>query len=74
MNAKSGVIEFAAKKAGIKQIIIHSHADLKFKGHFISKLISNLELVVQKQLMAMSANYFWRTYFLSKEWIAGFCA
>lgn len=59
MNAKSGVIAFAAKKAGIKQIIIHSHADLKFRGHFISKLISNLELVVQKQLMAMSANYFW---------------
>ena len=32
MNAKSGVIALAAKKAGIKNIIIHSHADLKFRG------------------------------------------
>ena len=59
MNAKSGVIAFAAKKAGIKNIIIHSHADLKFTGNFISKLVSNVELIVQKQLMASSANHFW---------------
>lgn len=59
MNAKSGVIAFAAKKAKINQIIIHSHADLKFRGSFFSRLISNLELVIQKQLMAISANHFW---------------
>ena len=59
MNAKSGVIALAAKKAGIKNIIIHSHADLKFRGSVFSKLISNLELVFQKQLMAISANQFW---------------
>jgi glycosyltransferase EpsF len=59
MNAKSGVIAFAAKKAGIKHIIIHSHADLKFRGNLLSKIVNNLELIVQKQLMAMSANYFW---------------
>lgn len=59
MNTKSGFIAFAAKKARIKQIIIHSHADLKFRGSFFSRLISNLELVIQKQLMAISANHFW---------------
>jgi len=59
MNAKSGVISLAAKKAGIKNIIVHSHADLKFRGSFISKIIRNLELVIQKKLIAKSANYFW---------------
>ncbi len=59
MNAKSGVIALAAKRAGIKSIIIHSHADLKFRGSVFSKLMSNLELVFQKQLMAISANQFW---------------
>ena len=59
MNAKSGVIAFAAKKAGIKHIIIHSHADLKFRGNLLSKIANNLELIIQKQLMAMSANCFW---------------
>jgi glycosyltransferase EpsF len=59
MNAKSGLIALAAKKAGIKNIIIHSHADLKFRGNFISKLLSNIELIIQKQLMASSANHFW---------------
>jgi glycosyltransferase EpsF len=59
MNAKSGLIALAAKKAGIKNIIIHSHADLKFRGNFISKLVRNIELIIQKQLMASSANHFW---------------
>jgi glycosyltransferase EpsF len=59
MNAKSGVIAWAAKKAGIKNIIVHSHADLKFRGSFISKLVSNIELIIQKKMMAISANYFW---------------
>ena len=59
MNAKSGVIALAAKKTGIKHIIIHSHANLKFRGNFLSKLINNLELTIQKQLMAIAANHFW---------------
>ena len=50
MNAKSGVIAFAAKKAGIKQIIIHSHADLKFRGSLLSRLVGTLELIIQKHL------------------------
>lgn len=59
MNAKSGIIALAAKRAGIRHIIIHSHADLKFRGSFISKLVSNIELIIQKKLMASSANRFW---------------
>lgn len=59
LNAKSGVISLAAKKAGIKNIIIHSHADLKFRGSLISRIFRNLELVIQKKMIAKSANYFW---------------
>ena len=62
MNTKSGVIAWAAKKSGIKHIIIHSHADLKFRGSLISKVVGTLELLFQKQLMSMSANYFWGCY------------
>jgi glycosyltransferase EpsF len=59
MNAKSGVIAWAAKKSGINHIIIHSHADLKFRGSLLSRVVGKLELLFQKQLMAMSANSFW---------------
>jgi glycosyltransferase EpsF len=59
MNAKSGVIALAAKKSGIKNIIIHSHADLKFRGSLLSRVVGKLELLFQKQLMATSANSFW---------------
>ena len=59
MNAKSGVIALAAKRAGINNIIIHSHADLKFRGSLFSRFVSNFELLIQKQFMAISANHFW---------------
>lgn len=59
MNAKSGIIALAAKKAGIKNVIVHSHADLKFRGGFVSRLASTLELQFQKILISKYANYFW---------------
>jgi glycosyltransferase EpsF len=59
MNSKSGIIALAAKKAGVKTVIVHSHADLKFRGSTLSNIISNLELNFQKKLMAKYADYFW---------------
>ena len=59
MNAKSGIIALAAKNAGIKNIIVHSHADLKFRGSFGSRMASKLEFVFQKHLISMFANHFW---------------
>ena len=59
MNAKSGIIAFAAKKAGIKKVIVHSHANLKFRGSIISRIISNIEFVFQKILIAKYADYYW---------------
>ena len=59
MNAKSGVIAWAAKKAGIKTVIFHSHADLKFRGNLVSRVLSQLELQFQKRLIAKYADYYW---------------
>jgi glycosyltransferase EpsF len=59
MNSKSGIIALAAKKAGVKTVIVHSHADLKFRGSTLSNIVNNLELNFQKKLMAKYADYFW---------------
>jgi glycosyltransferase EpsF len=59
MNSKCGVIAKAAKLAGIKHVIAHSHADLKFRGSLKSRIASNLELQFQKRLIAKYADNFW---------------
>ena len=59
MNAKSGVIAMAAKKAGVKTVIVHSHADLKFRGHIVSRLAGTIELFFQKRLMSKYGDCFW---------------
>ena len=59
MNSKSGIIALAAKKAGVKNIIVHAHADLKFRGGIISRIASTFEMKFQKLLIAKNANHFW---------------
>ena len=59
MNAKSGIIAWAAYKAGIQKIIVHSHADLKIRGHWAKVFLSKLELRFQKWLIAKYATHFW---------------
>ncbi len=59
LNAKCGIIALAAKKAGAKKIIAHSHADLKFRGSFISVFASKIELFFQKILISKYATDFW---------------
>lgn len=59
LNAKCGIIALAAKKAGAKKIIAHSHADLKFRSSFIRNLVSRLELKFQKFLINKYATDFW---------------
>ena len=53
------IIALAAKMAGVKNIIVHSHADLKFRGNFFTRIASTLEFKFQKLLIARNANYFW---------------
>lgn len=59
MNSKSGVIAWAAKKAGIKNVITHSHAEIKFRGRWISRLISSMEMRFQKFLINKYSDRFW---------------
>lgn len=59
MNAKSGMIALAAKKAGVKKVIVHSHADLKFRGSILSRMASQTELHMQKFLINRYADCFW---------------
>lgn len=59
MNAKCGVIAKAAKQAGVKHVIAHSHADLKFRGSIKSRISSNVELHYQKRLISKYADNFW---------------
>ncbi|MCP4265132.1 MAG: glycosyltransferase family 1 protein [Candidatus Brocadiaceae bacterium] len=59
MNAKCGIIALAARLSGIKKIIAHSHAALKFKGPLFQILPSIVELKLQKILIALFATDFW---------------
>lgn len=59
MNAKCGMIALAARMCGIKKIITHAHAALKFKGPFLKRFPSIVELKLQKVFIALFATDFW---------------
>jgi glycosyltransferase EpsF len=59
MNAKSGIIAWAARMAGVEKVIVHSHADLKIRGHWAKVFLNKLELRFQKWLIAKYATHFW---------------
>jgi len=59
LNAKSGIIAMAAKMTGVKKIIVHSHADLKFRGSLLHNIFSKVELFVQQILIKKYATDYW---------------
>lgn len=59
LNAKSGIIALAAKLAGVPKIIVHSHANLKFRGSKLRVLLETMELHVQKILIHYFATDYW---------------
>lgn len=59
LNARCGVIAKSAHMAGIKKIISHSHAKLKFKGNPIKSLLSYAELYWQKTMINKYSTDFW---------------
>jgi glycosyltransferase EpsF len=59
MNSKSGIIALAAKMAGVKHVITHAHADIKFRGSFIYRMVSNLEMKFQNFLINKYSNQYW---------------
>ncbi|AMC10858.1 hypothetical protein Lupro_06200 [Lutibacter profundi] len=59
LNAKSGIIALAAKLAGASKIIVHSHANLKFRGSKLRVLFETMELFFQKILIHFFATNYW---------------
>ena len=59
LNAKCGIIALAAHKAGIKKIIAHCHADIRFRGSRLSNAFNEFELWCQKWLISRYASEFW---------------
>lgn len=59
LNAKCGVISKCAHKAGIKKIISHSHAKLKFKGNPIKSILCYVELFWQKTMINKYSTDYW---------------
>ena len=58
LNAKSGVVAMAAKKAGIKKVIVHSHAALRIRGSIMYIILARMELIFQKILISRYSDYF----------------
>lgn len=59
MNAVGGIICKVAKKCGIKNRIVHCHADIKYKGSRLSVIKSELILWLMKKYVNKYANHFW---------------
>lgn len=59
LNAKSGIIALAAKLAGAQRIIVHSHADIKFRGSLLRVLLSKIEMQFQKILIFIFSTDYW---------------
>lgn len=59
LNAKSGFISLAARIALVKHVVVHSHADIKFKGNILQRFTHEVELFLQKILISLFATDFW---------------
>lgn len=59
LNAKCGVISKCAYRAGIKKIISHSHAKLKFKGNPLKSALCYAELYWQRTMINKYSTDFW---------------
>lgn len=59
LNAVGGIISKAAKKSGIKNRIVHCHADITFKGPKLNVLLSEMKLSYMKHFVNKYATEFW---------------
>lgn len=59
LNAKCGLIALAAHLAGCKRIISHCHADIRFRGSLLSRMLNEGEVFVQKFLISHFATDYW---------------
>lgn len=59
LNAKCGLIALAAHLAGVKKIITHCHADIKFRGSLPSRVFNESEMWIQKWMIGWFATDYW---------------
>ena len=59
LNARSGLVAFAAWRCGIRRIIVHAHAVLVFRGSLAYRILAKAELEISKLLFAALATDFW---------------
>ncbi|MBB3034381.1 glycosyltransferase [Alteriqipengyuania lutimaris] len=59
LNARSGIVALAARRAGIRRIIVHAHAALTFRGSLAYRAFANIELALSKMIFAGLASDFW---------------
>ena len=59
LNAKCGLIALAAHLAGCKRIVSHCHADIRFRGSLLSRLLNEGEVFVQKFFISHFATDYW---------------
>ena len=59
LNGKCGIISLAAHMAGCRKIITHCHADIRFRGSLVSRMLNETELFIQKFLIAHYATDWW---------------
>lgn len=59
LNGKCGIISLAAHLAGCRKIITHCHADIRFRGSLVSRVLNETELFIQKFLIAHYATDWW---------------
>lgn len=59
LNAKGGVIALAARISGVKKVIVHCHADIRFRGSIVSRFVNEVEMFFQKILIGLFATDYW---------------
>ncbi|NYE03859.1 glycosyltransferase EpsF [Bacillus niacini] len=59
LNSKGGVIALCARLCKIKKIIVHSHADINYRGSLLKVLPHLIELKFQKILISLFATDLW---------------
>lgn len=59
LNSKCGIVAKCAHRAGVKRIISHSHARLKFRGNPVSVAASYAELFWERGMINRYSTDFW---------------
>lgn len=59
LNGSGGIISLAAKRAGIKHVICHCHADIHYTGGRMARWVNEIKLCVMKSLIDVYATDRW---------------